>query len=144
MALPTLVFVACGMLVAADVPVDTQKELDKLQGKWTIISQERDGKAVAAEPEATVTVTGDKFTTKAGDKTVRAGTLKLDPTKKPSAIDVTYTEGSMKDQTLQGVYTLEDGSWRILYSLPGKERPQRMANQSREGQMLLILKRLDK
>jgi uncharacterized protein (TIGR03067 family) len=88
-----------------------------------------------------LTVAGNKFTTKAGDRTLRAGTLEVDPAQKPKHIDVTYSEGPFKGKTLHGVYALEGGTWQILYSLLGKDRPLALAGTAGEGQVLLILKR---
>src|SRR5262249_55559147 len=131
-----------GLVLATNVPAeDSKKELDKLQGNWTIVSDDREGKPAATDRDAMVTVREDQFTTKSGSKVLRTGTLKLDPSKSPKEIDVTYTEGEFKGQTLKGVYTLEGDSWKICYGLPGGDRPRSVPQKAGKGQMLLTLQR---
>jgi uncharacterized protein (TIGR03067 family) len=68
----------------------------ELQGNWTVVEAEKDGSPLGEFKNAKVTIEGEKFTTKAGDKVLRAGTLKADPSKDPKTIDVTYTEGELR------------------------------------------------
>jgi uncharacterized protein (TIGR03067 family) len=138
-----LIVVAGALLLAG--PLGAQEsakdELAKLQGAWKIVTHERDGKPVATDKNARVVMNGNKFVTKAGDKVLREGTLKLDPAQKPPAIDVTYTEGPFKGQTLKGVYELDGDSWKICYGEPGEERPKQIPARAGKGQLLLILER---
>jgi uncharacterized protein (TIGR03067 family) len=143
MRLHALIALTIGLLPAAGVRADdaSKKELDKLQGAWTIVSDERDGKPVAADQGARVTMSGDRFSTEKGDKVLRRGTLKLDPAKTPKTVDVTYTEGEFKGRTLLGVYNLEGDTWKICYGLPGEERPRMVPDKAGKGQVLLTLQR---
>jgi uncharacterized protein (TIGR03067 family) len=118
-----------------------KKELEKLKGTWTITSDERGSPPVAKEKNPRVIVAGNQFTTEFQDKVIRKGTLKLDPTQNPRAIDVTYTEGEFKGKTLHGIYTLEKDIWTICYSRPGEERPRELPKKPGKTQILLTLKR---
>ena len=141
MRLYALVVLAVGLLVAADAADDAaEKELKKVQGAWRIVSVQRDEKE--QKPENTVvTVSGDKFTTKSGEKVIREGTLKLNPSAKPKATDATYTAGPDKGKTLKGIYVLEDVTWKICYSGPGEERPKAFPEKDGKAYLLLVLKR---
>src|SRR3954451_24364701 len=83
---------------AADDKSDAaKKDLEKLHGTWTFVSMERDGQAVPqGDPAPTITFDGNKFTVKAGDAVLQAGTQTLDPTQKPKAVDSPVTEGEGK------------------------------------------------
>jgi uncharacterized protein (TIGR03067 family) len=74
-----------GTVLAANAAQDTalKDELKQLQGTWRMVSHLVDGKPDKALKDALRFVAGDKFTIKKDDKTLRAGTMKLDPTKKP-------------------------------------------------------------
>jgi uncharacterized protein (TIGR03067 family) len=126
---------------APDKEVAAKKEFEKLQGNWRMVSVECAGKPQETPKDALATVAGDQFTTKSGKEVVRAGTLKLDPTQKPKAIDATYTAGPDKGQTFQGIYELEGDTWKICYSAPGKERPKALPDKQGTAYLLLVLKR---
>src|SRR5437660_11085607 len=95
--------------VAAEDKVDSGKnDLKKLQGTWTFVSMEQDGKQQPkGDVPQTMTFEGDKFTVIMGDKIVQAGTQKLDPSKKPKAVDAAITEGEGKGTTMLGIYAVE-------------------------------------
>src|SRR5215217_6486567 len=83
----------CGSRTRADDKADAAADLKKFQGTWTTESSEMGGNKVPADmlKGLTVTFTGDKFAVKFGDEVALAGSMKLDPSKKPKAIDVTVT-----------------------------------------------------
>src|SRR5437660_9088332 len=69
----------------------------KFQGTWKFITMEQDGQQMPKDDQMqTITFEGDKFTVKAGDMVIQAGTQKLDATKKPKQVDATVTEGQHK------------------------------------------------
>src|SRR5438105_51807 len=55
----------------------------KMQGIWSFVSHESNGKATSKEElkNMTVTIKGDTWAVKAGDKVVHGGTQTLDPSK---------------------------------------------------------------
>jgi len=139
-----LLVLAVGLLIAADAPKDdaTKKERERLQGTWKIVSVQRAGKEEEKPVNTVATVVGNKFTTKADGKTIRAGTLKLDPSQQPKAVDATYTDGPDKGKTFQGIYTLEGDTWKICYSGPDQERPKAFPKKPGEAYLFLVLKRV--
>jgi uncharacterized protein (TIGR03067 family) len=115
----TMLAILAGLLFAGD------KELDKIQGTWSLTSHEVNGKAT---PEAdlkkmTITVSGDKASVKQGDQVVQAWTLKLDATKTPNTVDSMVTEGEGKGTTMLGIYELSGDTMKFCFDPAGKKRP---------------------
>ena len=140
MKVHVLAALAAGLVLAAAAPGEEKAKgaLEKFQGNWSYVTVERDGKADDTSKDARLTVTGNKFTVKAGDKLLRAGVLKPDPTKTPKAIDVTYTEGPDKGKTLHGIYELTGDTWKVCY---GEERPTELTSKPGSGHILIVIKR---
>jgi hypothetical protein len=66
----------------------------KLQGAWIATKAERDGKAADDDVGNRLSFTGDRFQIRSKDgKPLYGGTVRLDPSTNPSAIDVEHTEG---------------------------------------------------
>ncbi len=126
--------------LAADEPKETaaKKELEKIQGNWTVASAELDGKPDPARINAKITYRGDTFTRTNAGQTVH-GKIKMDPTANPKTMDATYTDGPNKDKTLEGIYSLEGEALKICASPAGKKRPTEFS--SKAGQLLLVLHR---
>ncbi len=133
-----LLVVTAGWLLAADTPQDAaaKKELESFQGDWIVASAERDGKPDETRKDAQVTIAGNQFTRTTKSLTVK-GTLKLDPSKTPKTIDVTYADGPDKGITLQGIYKLEKDTWTMCFSA----RPTEFTSKPGPGQLLVVLKR---
>jgi len=142
MKLHILLCLAAGLLLAADATDEqaAKKELKKLEGTWKIVSITREGNE--QQPENVVsTVSDDKFTTKAGDRIVREGSLKIYPSQSPKGADATYTRGPDKGKTLKGIYELKGDTWKICYSAAGEERPKAFPKDTDKAYLILVLQR---
>jgi len=131
---------------AADDKSDAaKKDLDKLQGTWTFVSMESNGQAVPqGDPAPAITFEGNKFTVKAGDAVLQAGTQTLDPGKKPKEVDSTVTEGEGKGTTMLGIYELDGDHLKACFDTQGKKRPTEFKTAADSGHMLVVLKRAKK
>jgi uncharacterized protein (TIGR03067 family) len=135
--------IAAGEPAKAD---EAKKELDRLQGTWTMAALEVDGKPVPEEKlkSSTLTIKGDKYIIKVGDNTHET-IIKLDPGKKPKEIDMTFTEGANKDKTLKGIYDLDGDTFRMCRGLtPDKDRPGDFGTWPDTGMFLVTWKRVPK
>jgi uncharacterized protein (TIGR03067 family) len=131
--------------VADDKADAAKKELDKLQGTWTFVSMESDGQAVPqGDPPPTITFNGNKFSVKAGEVVLQAGTQTLDPTQKPKAVDSTVTEGEGKGTTMLGIYEIDGDNLKACFDTQGKKRPTEFKTAAGSGHMLVVLKRAKK
>lgn len=134
-----------GSAIADDKADAAKKDQDKLQGTWTFVSMESNGEAVPqGDPGPTITFAGNKFTVKAGDAVLQAGTQTLDPSKKPKAVDSTVTEGEGKGTTMLGIYELDGDNLKACFDTQGKKRPTEFKTTAGSGHMLVVLKRAKK
>ncbi len=120
--LASTMLTACAALTAYAVPGDpAKKELDSVQGVWQIVSMELDGIAFPEETAKSfkLTVKGDKASHSTPDGKSEEATIKLDPSKKPKAIDLTPLSGEDKGKTYPGIYVLEGDTWKICASKGG-------------------------
>ena len=120
------------------------KELQAFKGTWRMSSKEVDGKKLSEEEIKDVIATNDgsgKFSVRRGDKALGEGTVKLDPTKKPKAIDVTFTEGERKGKTVLGIYEIDSDAFRVCVANPGDERPAEFSSRVGSGCILIVFQR---
>lgn len=129
------------LLAASPPPEAVQKELDAIRGTWTVATAEQDGRADDSMKNATVTITGDQFTTKVGATPLRHGTVAIDPTKQPKTIDLVYSDGPQKGKSSLGIYNLHEDSWILFFSVPGKKRPADFNRNVTIGQKFMVLKK---
>jgi uncharacterized protein (TIGR03067 family) len=125
------------VLVAATARADTE-------GRWRPIAAELGGKALPAEvyEPLRLTLTATTYTL-TNDVGVDRGTLKIDATHKPKAMDITGTEGPNQGKTFLAIYQLEGEKLTICYDLSGKTRPTGFATQT-GTQLFLVTYRRDK
>jgi uncharacterized protein (TIGR03067 family) len=132
-------FGVVGIPAAAD---DAKDDLKKLDGTWTMVSGEKDGKPLPENivKTAKLVIKGDEHDVKIGD-VVYKGTHKLDPTKKPKAIDATDTDGPFKGKTVLGIYAVEGDTFKVCFAEPGKDRPKEFSTKSGTGHILDVWKK---
>jgi uncharacterized protein (TIGR03067 family) len=149
-----LVFLAVGVLIAADGPKEesVQKEKEKLQGLWGVDHDEHGGIPNPQKGVPVFEVTRERFDfyllEKQGERIVKkAGSEKqatytLDPTKKPKTIDVTFRTGSDKGKTLRGIYELDGDDLKVAFRFPPeKERPTEFSSEKDDSVQVFFLKR---
>ena len=132
-------FVAAVVVAADDDAV--KKEKDALQGKWSIVSVERDGKLVETWTDGVRMMEGNNYTLvpKKGDSV--KGTFTLDPSKTPKAIDFLPAAGQYKDKTLRGIYEIDGDMLKICFSEPDKARPAEFTSKADSGWTLALHKK---
>jgi uncharacterized protein (TIGR03067 family) len=134
-----LLALVTAFLVAADDPKD---DLKKLEGTWTLTSGEKDGKNEAEKTikTAKLVIKGDQHDVKIGDDTFK-GTHKIDPSKKPKAIDATDTDGPFKGKTVHGIYEVDGDTFKVCFAKPGDDRPKEFSTKSGTGHILHVWKK---
>jgi uncharacterized protein (TIGR03067 family) len=140
-----LMFASALLMVAADDPKDAvKKEYDKFEGTWKMESFTVDGKPTPIETfaEFRMTLKGENFTTVTAEGKTN-GTYKIDPSKSPKTIDITFTGGQLDGLTMLGVYELDGDTYKVcLPAGGGKERPKELASKPGSGLVLEVLKRV--
>ena len=122
-----LILLLTGTCLCAAEPGDdaVKKDLKHYQGTWQAVAANRiDGEPLSAEElkEIKLVVEGDKFTLTSGpqEKPI-TGTFKLDPSKKPKAIDLFL---GAEQKAIPGIYEIvNDDLRKSCFNLKGEERP---------------------
>jgi uncharacterized protein (TIGR03067 family) len=121
---------------------DAKEEFKALEGTWELIFFERDGKEVKLQDDTKTINTGDKFVVKRGEETIAAGTMKLDPSKKPKASETTYTEGLDRGETFKGIYQIDGDTMKFCRAgSPDDARPTEFQTKPESGQFVAVYKR---
>ena len=117
---------------------EAKKGGTSIDGTWLPTEAELGGKKLPDEVRKTIKlVIGDgKYTVTVGEKPDR-GTITLDPSKKPKALDITGTEGPNKGKTILAIYERTGDTLRICYDLGGKARPGKF--ETKEGTQLFLV-----
>ena len=107
-----------------------------LQGNWAVASF--NGETVPAEAEAYLVFTGDKYEQWTGSNVDERGTIKLDTSKKPMAIDLIIVEGGDAGKTQLGVFEIDGDTLSITLTTPGNTtRPAALG----QGEIHVVLKK---
>src|SRR5262249_40839438 len=139
--------ICCLILGTGLVPAFAQpgeEAQKKLQGTWTATKAERDGKAADDVVGHRLVFAGNRFRIQSKDgKLLYAGTVRLDPSAKPAAIDFEHTEGGLKGQTWKGIYALDGDPLTECDNAPNldKGRPAAFEAKSGSGYVLITFKR---
>jgi uncharacterized protein (TIGR03067 family) len=133
-----------GLLVAASCATDVMAQsAGKLEGAWTAVSAERNGKPADELTGHRLTFAGDTFVIEREGKTLSKGTFETDNATKPAQIDFHQTEGEAKGQTWRGIYRLEGGTLTTVDNAPDpkKPRPTRFTTRADSGHVMLTFRR---
>ena len=131
-----LICLAAALPALAD---DAGKEdAKKMDGTWKPVAAELAGKPFPddALKAMKLVVSEGKYAVTVGEQTDE-GTVKLDPAKKPRAMDVVGTKGPNKGKTILAVYELKDDTLRVCYDLSGKARPAEFKTKA-DTQLFLV------
>ena len=115
---------------------DAKTEMKKFAGTWSVVKASEDGKDVPQKEirESRLTFNGNTVIFNTGARSDK-GTFTIDPTKKPSQIDV-----SVGDEHRPGIYQFKKDTLELCVGQ--KERPTEF--KSTRGTMCVILKRTKK
>ncbi len=103
---------------------DEREDARAMEGTWLPTSAELAGKPFPDKILQTMklTMASGKYTVTVGEKSDQ-GTVKLDPAKKPKAMDITGTDGPNKGKTILAIYELTKDTLKVCYDLGGQGRP---------------------
>jgi uncharacterized protein (TIGR03067 family) len=111
-----------------------QRDLDLLEGSWTVTALEVDGQAMPAAmlADARITIKGSRFTS-TGMGGAYEGTLELDTSASPPRLDMKFDAGPEKGNTNLGIYQLEGDTWKLCLATRGTVRPASFASTPGSG-----------
>jgi uncharacterized protein (TIGR03067 family) len=121
-----------------------KKDLDFLQGEWTMVSGSADGQPMPEDirKEMKRVCKGDEITVTMGDQVFLKAKVTLDPSKKPKTIDYKMTDGFTKGKTQLGIYELEGDTIKACFGSPGSERPTAFSGKPGEGHTMSVWKKV--
>ena len=127
-----------GLVLAFAQPAeDAQK---KLQGTWTATTAERDGKAADDVVGHRLSLTGNRFQIRSKDGTrLYGGTVRLEPSTQPAAIDFEHTDGALKGKAWQGIYTLDGDTLTVCDNAPNLDKGRPAAFEARSGSGYVLI-----
>ncbi len=132
------------LVSTVDVQGDTvsERDLDRLQGTWTLVTMEIRGNSIPPEKlrGRVAVIQGKMFTDRVGAEVLAAGTISLDAMPLPRTIDVKFTAGSPKGQTSLAIYELVGDILKVCCAEPGKDRPSAFTTKAGTGHMLVTYK----
>jgi uncharacterized protein (TIGR03067 family) len=146
--MPRLTSAMCWLILGAWlVPAFAQPAEEaqkKLQGPWTATTAERDGQAADDVVGHRLSFAGNRFQIQSKDgKLLYAGTVRVDPSAKPAAIDFEHTEGAVKGKAWKGIYALDGDTLTICDNAPNlaARRPAAFEAKGGAGYVLVTFRR---
>jgi len=135
----TLLFLAMMMASGAVAPHANDDDYTMFAGSWVIESMEIAGKAIDAAqlPKEPLILKGKTF--KQGNAT---GTFKIDATRTPKTIDLTFTGGDPKGISLRGIYALDATTYKLAVAGAGEDRPKVLDSKAKGVGSVQVLKRV--
>lgn len=116
-----IALLAVGMTAGVSAQDGLSKELTSLQGTWVITML--DGEAVpAGNPEVALTIEKDKYSQTLDGQVIERGTIKVDGSKKPIAMDLIITEGNDANKTQLGVLDIGEKTIRFKLNTAGETK----------------------
>jgi uncharacterized protein (TIGR03067 family) len=118
------------------------RDLDKLQGTWSIASLEMDGQEMSlpGTGDARVVIKKDRFKS-TGMGMDYEGIVTLQEKQKPKAFDLTFTAGPQQGTRHAGIYKLIGDRWTLCFATRGRRRPKTFATTPDSGLVLETLAR---
>jgi RNA polymerase sigma factor (sigma-70 family) len=129
-------FVDSGTVPQEDKPETAKTDLDRLQGVWSIVAIEKDGKPSKLE-KGVFMVDGKRACVQGQDGELQGG-LYLNATSQPRTFDL-----AMSKSTIEGIYALDKDTLRLCYGFGSEaKRPSRFATEQGDQRVLLVLKKV--
>jgi uncharacterized protein (TIGR03067 family) len=128
--------------LALDGCASSQNDRKNIQGMWQVVSAWDSGRETPREALRHLkwTITKDRITYRFDERTTEWA-YRLQPTRKPKAIDLTTENG----HTMLGIYDLECGTLRVCFDEANRERPTAFESKPNSANdVLVVLNREDR
>jgi uncharacterized protein (TIGR03067 family) len=120
----------------------TKKELERLQGTWSLVSMEVGGQQISDEDKSFVfVIKGDKWSLHVNGQLSQAGTVQqIEVRAKHNAIDLPITEGANAGTTATAIYAVDGDLMRYLNC--AEPRATEFTTKPGDGRCYSILRRV--
>jgi uncharacterized protein (TIGR03067 family) len=115
-----------------------------LQGNWIATKAELDGKPSDDLVGHRLSFTSSRFQIQSKDgKLLYAGSVSVQPSAKPAAIDFEHTEGALKGKSWKGIFVIKGDTLITCDNAPNpdKARPDAFEAKSGSGYVLIAFQR---
>ena len=118
-------------------------DLKKLQGTWECVAMEREGDQLPPESfkGSTAVYEDDRVTLYREGEVFRRGIVTLDPSKSPKKINTWDLTGPYADDTVPGIYEVDDDTLKLCFSRPKVSRPVEFTTKKEPGFLYCVYKR---
>jgi uncharacterized protein (TIGR03067 family) len=127
-------------LTASIQPGETRPERHSLKGTWEVVSAFVNGKDKELK-EGSIWAFSDAHLSTSFDS--RSGYV-IDPSKKPSWLDLHHIDVDDQPKTVRGIYALEGERLTICLSIAAEDRPTKFESVEGSEHNLIMLKRISK
>jgi uncharacterized protein (TIGR03067 family) len=118
----TIGLAACVLLIAAEGKDKEKKPEDAIQGTWKVVSMSANNKEQKPADDFRVVFTRNMMFYKQGERSTPVMRFKLDPTKKPAAVDFAFL-GRAGGSTALGIYELKGDELKVMVPMDEQDRP---------------------
>jgi uncharacterized protein (TIGR03067 family) len=144
-ALTVFVLVGATLMAGSEArQTAVEKDLKRLEGTWEAVGAVVDG--VKQGPRKgkghRLVIRADSYTLEASGKPFAKGTLKVDPSKKPPALDLIPSEGDTEGKTIPCIYEIKGDELRVCVGRIEQARPSEFDAKEGSKHMLNIYRRL--
>jgi len=131
------ILVLLGALVATAAPAQD----GPIQGAWSVVSAEQNGKPATDVARHRLTFSGDTFTISRDERTLYRGTYSVDTGKKPDWIDFHHSSADLAGKVWKGIYRLEGAQLTICDNAPDMARPRPTRLVAGAGHICIVFQR---
>jgi uncharacterized protein (TIGR03067 family) len=119
------------------------KDLKRMEGDWVVVSMVVDGFKVPDDDAMAYfrSVKENRYSVSRYRKAAGKGTIRLDATKKPRAIDALPDGASDKASSLLGIYEFDGNKLKLCFARPGTARPTEFRSEQGSGHNLTVWQR---
>ena len=110
-------------LAASGCARDPAAKRADVQGRWRAVAAERNGAPAPDLVGHELTFTGDRFRITSNGRLLFGGPYTIDPSARPSRIDLQQEEGDTLRGTWRGIYRLGGGALEIADNAPDMSKP---------------------
>ena len=130
------------LVLTSHAHAQSSNATNPLQGRWVVTAAEHQGKPFDAIKGGVMTIVGDAFEVRTASGNMLKGTIRLDPSKQPSQMDMIHADGAR----WEAIYIIEGETFRMNYvEAGGKDaRPATFTTNDTTEATVIVLRRESK